>query len=235
VGEGGWGDEGQKAWECSKLRIAPKNSTLERVLTGVDALASPGAPSSVSAIRSPQLPCGRRGALTAYRGRFLGKPRRAISRFSHQDAPTPPSPLVGEGGRGDEGQKAWECSKLRIAPKNSTLERVLTGVDALASPGAPSSVSAIRSPQLPCGRRGALTAYRGRFLRKPRRAISRFSHQDAPTPPSPLVGEGGRGDEGHMSETPAHPARRRFCHAARCSSERSVAGIPGIARLKKRP
>jgi hypothetical protein len=47
VGEGGWGDEGQKAWECSKLRIAPKNSTLERVLTGVDALASPGAPSFV--------------------------------------------------------------------------------------------------------------------------------------------------------------------------------------------
>jgi predicted regulator of Ras-like GTPase activity (Roadblock/LC7/MglB family) len=29
---------------------------------------------------------------------------------------------VGEGGRGDEGQKARECSKPRIAPDNSTLE-----------------------------------------------------------------------------------------------------------------
>ena len=27
------------------------------------------------------------------------------SRFRHQDAQTPPSPLVGEGDRGDEGQK----------------------------------------------------------------------------------------------------------------------------------
>ncbi len=40
-----------------------------------------------------------------YRGRFFGKPLRAISRFSHQDATPPPSPLVGEGGRGDEGQR----------------------------------------------------------------------------------------------------------------------------------
>ena len=55
-------------------------------------------------------------------GRFLGKPLRAIFRFRHQDAQTPPSPLVGEGGWGDEGQKARECSKPRIAPDNSTLE-----------------------------------------------------------------------------------------------------------------
>jgi len=42
-----------------------------------------------------------RGA--THRGRFFGKPLRAISRFSHQGAQTPPSPLVGEGGWGDEG------------------------------------------------------------------------------------------------------------------------------------
>jgi hypothetical protein len=54
---------------------------------------------------------------------FLGKPLRAIFRFRHQDAQTPPSPLVGEGGRGDEGQQARECSKPRIAPENSTLEK----------------------------------------------------------------------------------------------------------------
>jgi hypothetical protein len=40
-----------------------------------------------------------------HRGGFFGKRLRAIFRFSHQDAQTPPSPLVGEGGRGDEGQK----------------------------------------------------------------------------------------------------------------------------------
>ena len=49
------------------------------------------------------------------------KPLRAIVRFRHQDAQTPPSPLVGEGGRGDEGQKARECSTPRIAPKNAPL------------------------------------------------------------------------------------------------------------------
>jgi hypothetical protein len=53
--------------------------------------------------RLPLLPLWEKGV--AYRGRFLGKPRHAIFRFSHQDAPTPPSPLVGEGGRGDEGQR----------------------------------------------------------------------------------------------------------------------------------
>ncbi len=88
-GRRGAGDERQKAWECSKLRIAPKNSTLERVLTRAGFWGSPGVPSSVSAIRTPQLPL---------------------------------LPLW-EKGAGDEGQKAWECSKLRIAPKNSTLER----------------------------------------------------------------------------------------------------------------
>jgi hypothetical protein len=43
--------------------------------------------------------CGLKPSLSA------GKPLRAISRFSHQDAQPPPSPLVGEGGRGDEGQR----------------------------------------------------------------------------------------------------------------------------------
>ena len=68
-------------------------------LTGVDVLASPCAPSPVSAIRTPKLPfslCGlKRGKRDAHRGRFFGKPLRAISRFSHQNAQTPPSPLVG--------------------------------------------------------------------------------------------------------------------------------------------
>jgi hypothetical protein len=36
----------------------------------------------------------------AHISRFFGNPLHAISRSSHQDAQTPPSPLVGEGGRG---------------------------------------------------------------------------------------------------------------------------------------
>ena len=42
---------------------------------------------------SPFSPCGRGGQ--AHRGRFFGKLLRAIFRFRLQDAPTPPSPLVG--------------------------------------------------------------------------------------------------------------------------------------------
>ena len=41
----------------------------------------------------------------AYRDRFFGKLLCSFSRFGLQDAQTPPSPLVGEGGWGDEGQK----------------------------------------------------------------------------------------------------------------------------------
>ncbi len=41
----------------------------------------------------------------AHRDRFFGKPLRAISHFSRQDAQPPPSPRVGAGGREDEGQR----------------------------------------------------------------------------------------------------------------------------------
>jgi hypothetical protein len=42
-------------------------------------------------------------------GRCFGKPLRAISRFSHQDAQTPPSPLVGEGGLGADRTFEQRC------------------------------------------------------------------------------------------------------------------------------
>jgi hypothetical protein len=101
---------------------------------------------------------------------FLASPCVPIFRFRHQDAQPPPSPRVGEGGRGDEGQKARECSKPRIAPKNATRESTpvrrafparhtpgsarvspasLIGVDFLESPCVPSPVSGIRTPNLP--------------------------------------------------------------------------------------
>ena len=59
-------------------------------------------PCSISASRGKARLRGLARAV-AHRGRFFGKPLRAISRFSHQDAQPPPSPLVGEGGWGDEG------------------------------------------------------------------------------------------------------------------------------------
>jgi hypothetical protein len=118
-------------------------------------------------------------------GGFWGSPCVPSSVSRHQDAQPPPSPRVGEGGRGDEGQKARECSKPRIAPKNATRENTpvrrafparrapgsarlarvfpsitpgsarltcmpsLTGGGFWGSPCVPSSVSGIRTPNLP--------------------------------------------------------------------------------------
>jgi hypothetical protein len=41
----------------------------------------------------------------------FGKPLHSFSRFGLQDAQTPPSPRVGEGGRGDEGQTRPEYNQ----------------------------------------------------------------------------------------------------------------------------
>ncbi len=46
-----------------------------------------------------------------FTGGFFGKPLHTISRFRHQDAQPPPSPRVGEGGRGDEGQTRPEYNQ----------------------------------------------------------------------------------------------------------------------------
>ena len=46
-----------------------------------------------------------RGVCYPHMGRFFRKTLRSSSRFGCPDAQTPPSPLVGEGGKGDEGQK----------------------------------------------------------------------------------------------------------------------------------
>jgi hypothetical protein len=85
---------------CRKPRIAPRNSTLE----------------SARVRRRPRTTWerGRLARMQPYGGGFFGKPLRAISRFRHQNAQTPPSPRVGEGGRGDGGKRARECEKLRI-------------------------------------------------------------------------------------------------------------------------
>jgi hypothetical protein len=71
------------------------------------------------------------GGWGEHRYRFFGKPLRAISRFRHLDAQTPPSPLVKEGG--------GESHRGRF----------------LARPCVPSPVSGICPPLNPCGRRGS--------------------------------------------------------------------------------
>jgi hypothetical protein len=96
----------QQAPASPALVIRMPHHPLLPLLTGVGFWGSPCVPSSISGIRTPKLPLlplWEKGV--AYRGRFFGKPLRAIFRFRHQDAQTPPSPLVGEGGRGDEGQR----------------------------------------------------------------------------------------------------------------------------------
>jgi hypothetical protein len=123
--------------------------------------ASPpaGAPEAQSGVRAsppadaPEARAPRHCHLTG--AGFLGKPLRAIFRFRHQDAQTPPSPLVGEGGRGDEGQQARECSTPRIAPENSTLEK--------ARP--PRGCAGVPARRRAGGARSqALPPYRGRFF-----------------------------------------------------------------------
>ena len=63
---------------------------------------------------SPFSPCGRRGMLTGVG--FFGKPLHSFSHSGLQDAQTPPSPLVGEGGRGDEGANAHGNVDLPPSP-----------------------------------------------------------------------------------------------------------------------
>jgi hypothetical protein len=97
-------------------------------------------------------------ALPAHRDRCFGKPLHAISRFRHQNAQTPPSPLVGEGGC-SQGEMFWhapachlpfQASERPDSPFSPCGRRgLLTGGDVLASPCVPSPVSGIRTPRLP--------------------------------------------------------------------------------------
>jgi len=58
----------------------------------------------------------RTQGISASSGRFFGKPLHFFSRFGLQDAQTPPSPRVGEGGWGDEGQTRFRMPKLPLLP-----------------------------------------------------------------------------------------------------------------------
>ena len=58
----------------------------------------------------------RTQGISASSGRFFGKPLHFFSRFGLQDAQTPPSPRVREGGRGNEGQQLFRMPKLPLLP-----------------------------------------------------------------------------------------------------------------------
>jgi hypothetical protein len=173
--------QGQVFWEAPAchLRFQPSgrpNSPFSplwkkgdgEMLTGAGFLGSPCVPSPVSAIRTPKLPLlplvEEGGWGDAHRGRFFGKPLRAISGFSHQDAQTPPSPPCGRRGMGrcSQGQVFWEAPACHLrfqasGRPNSPFSplwkkgdgEMLTGAGFLGSPCVPSPVSAIRTPKLP--------------------------------------------------------------------------------------
>ena len=75
-----------------------------------------------------------------FTGGFFGKPLHTISRFRHQDAQPPPSPRVGEGGRGDERANTPNL------PLRPVWEKGGGGMRGQTRP---------TSPFAPCGRRGA--------------------------------------------------------------------------------
>jgi hypothetical protein len=125
---------------------------------------------------------------------------RTLSRFAHQDAQTPPSPRVGEGGREDEGANAHTRARrprtrrtpqVRTPPAHTPAETLQPrrGFHALREGFSPHPLplQASGRPDTP--------------FSLPKEVVCQtsplsFRHQDAQTPPSPRVGEGGRGDEG---------------------------------------
>jgi len=86
---------------------------------------SPCEPSPVSGSGTVKLSSsplvGEEGGGDAYRGRFFGKPLCAIFRFRHQDASHPPSPLVGEGGRGMRGKRRGNAAHRASLPRTLPL------------------------------------------------------------------------------------------------------------------
>jgi len=241
--------QGQVSWQALACHLS------------FQAAGRPNAPSSL---------CGGEGLAESHRGRFLGKPRRAIFRFRQQDAQTPSAPVWEKRARGMRGQpctgmpahlcqERTPCAvRTRRTPQVRTPLQGQVGWQALACHLSFQAAGRPNAPSSLCGGEGLEESHRGRFLGKPRRAIFRFGQQDAQTPPSPLVGEGGRGDEGahahgnaraslpgtlplrgarasgaHAGGTPAHPVQPS---GARFRRGRFL-GSPGVparcARLRR--
>ena len=138
-----------------------------------------------------------------------GKTGRGVREKRYQDAQSPPSPLVGEGVRGETYRRGLLgkplCAIFRFRHQDT------------------------QTPPSPLvGEGGWGDAYRGGFLGKPLCAIFRFRHQDTQTPPFPLVGEGGWGEEGQtrleMQNSTNRLVTPRECAFRRRSAHRRQAG-----------
>jgi hypothetical protein len=164
---------------------------------------------------SPFSPCGRRGLLTG--GDVLARPCVPSPVSGIRTPRLPLLPLWEKGVGGMRGNGARECRTSLISPKHPTLESAPPGCA-----GVPPARSATKvrtawvrgRPARTQQHKGThrLGARASRPHAAPQRyappgcagvppacsavTYSRFGHQNTQTPPSPLVGEGGWGDEG---------------------------------------
>jgi hypothetical protein len=123
--KGAGGMRGKSAPECRRSLISPKKSTLERRGSPRRRAAHTGFIAQSPSARSLRVWAG-----TPHTSSYL-KITNAPSPHAGGDAraprthvvQSPPSPLVGEGGRGMRGKSAPECRRSLISPKKSTLER----------------------------------------------------------------------------------------------------------------
>jgi hypothetical protein len=145
---------------------------------------APGA--NLRCARLRRVPPQRRSSPAGASTRSGRASARTLSCFRHQDAQTPPSPRVGEGGRGDEGANVHTRARR---PRTRRKPQVRT-------PPAHTPAETLQP-------RRSFHALRESFSPHP----LPFQHQDAQTPPSPRVGEGGREDEGANAHTRARRPR----------------------------
>jgi len=201
-------------------RDAPAPQGLPRAQGGLQP-----APSPVSGIRTPKRPLlpawekgvGRMRGQTRTRGRDARAPGAhlrcaRLRRIPRQRRSSPagastrsgrvqpaPSPVSGIRTPKRPLLPAWEKGVGRMRGQTCT-----RGRDARA-PGAHLRCARLR--RIPRQRRSSPAGASTRSGRASARTLSCFRHQDAQTPPSPRVGEGGRGDEGTNVHTRAQRPR----------------------------
>jgi len=180
---------------------------------------------------SPFSPCGRRGLLTGVD--FLASPcvPSPVSAIR-----TPNLPLLPVWEKGVRGMRGQTRAGMQQTAYRTQERSPWAGTPAYPGGGAcvPSPILGFRTPNLPLlpvWEKGV--AHRGRFFGKPLRAISRFSHQDDRTPPSPRVEEGGWWERGpkaygnaeHRSSLPKTLPLRGQVHR-RCA--RPMRAVPAV-------
>jgi hypothetical protein len=165
-------------------------------------------------------PCGRRG-----QGGMRGQPRTGMP--AHLCQERAPCAVRAPPARTRAGTPAHLAQTQVRTP--------LQGQVGWQAPACHLPFQAAGRPNTPfclCGGEGLRKSHRGRFLGKPRRAISRFRQQDAQTPLLPVWEKGARGDEGTrgMRDTFVPTLTRRRCPATRTERRGALAGANSLAR-----